>query len=210
MRKAATWVVKLGGTMMCAPELAAWLEACTGVHSVRMVLVVGGGARADAVRARQEQAGFDDVQAHRLAIGAMRQNAEAVMAMHPGLELHYARDPRVSGFLWDPSEALDWPEVPCDWSVTSDSLALYLARRLEAEAVVLVKSVERATIERFCAGRQNDDALVDRYLPRLLASTDMPLRIESKHNLDAFCTSLGQATLPGVAYRGAAAGQRNL
>ena len=102
MPKVTTWVVKLGGAMLCAPELPAWLAACTGVCPVRETVVIGGGAGADEVRLRQGQEGFGDARAHRLAIEAMHRNTRAVMAMLPGLALRFARAADVQGGLWNP------------------------------------------------------------------------------------------------------------
>ncbi len=68
-----TWVIKLGGALLAADELREWLTACSArAVAVRCVVVVGGGALADEVRALQRRHGFDDVLAHELALEAMR------------------------------------------------------------------------------------------------------------------------------------------
>ncbi len=44
--------------------------------------------------------------------------------------------------VWLPSAmVIDNPDLPASWDVTSDSLALWLAQQLQAEGLILVKSV---------------------------------------------------------------------
>jgi aspartokinase-like uncharacterized kinase len=116
---------------------------------MRLVLVPGGGVFADAVRIAQERAGFDDALAHRLALDAMGRMAEVFAALQPVLIT--ARDPvgiaaahscnRIP--VWNPLELRDGdPDIQESWSVTSDSLALWLATLLGAEHLVLLKSAE--------------------------------------------------------------------
>ena len=70
--------------------------------------------------------------------------------------------------VWLPSRmALADPDLPQSWDVTSDSLAAWLARRLEARRLVLVKSVAAPaplTAEALAAR-----GLVDPLFPRFLA-----------------------------------------
>src|SRR5215831_4903933 len=73
-------VVKLGGSVMRSPELSAWLDVIAA--SLRpVILVPGGGALADEVRAAQLELGFDHAAAHRMALLAMDQNAWAVAGL---------------------------------------------------------------------------------------------------------------------------------
>jgi 5-(aminomethyl)-3-furanmethanol phosphate kinase len=141
-------VVKLGGSLAESPHLRAWLGAIAAVPDI--VLVPGGGPFADAVREAQTVMGFGDSAAHRLALLAMEQYGYALCDLEPGLAPASTLDeirarlvetpPRTP--VWMPSAlALADPELPRSWDLTSDSLAAWLAGRLGAVELVLVKSV---------------------------------------------------------------------
>ena len=143
----APCILKLGGSLHDALELGAWLKAVATVRGPPRILVPGGGAFADAVRAAQADMGFHDLAAHRMAILAMQQYGLALQAKEPRLVLaeSEAQLRAVSagrGAVW-----LPWLLAGCDdaidasWEITSDSLALWLACRLRAPLLLLVKSV---------------------------------------------------------------------
>ena len=67
------WVVKLGGSLQSFPGLRDWVRLIAEQGGGRVVLVPGGGQFADAVRAAQRTAGFDDRTAHGMALFAMEQ-----------------------------------------------------------------------------------------------------------------------------------------
>jgi len=81
--EARTIVVKLGGSVVRSPELPAWLDAVTAL-SQPVIVVPGGGALADEVRACQTSLGFGDAAAHRMALLAMDQLAWAIAGLRPG------------------------------------------------------------------------------------------------------------------------------
>lgn len=138
-------VVKLGGNLHESAELADWLKVLAQAGG-RIVVVPGGGSFADAVRAAQARWGFTDAAAHRMALLAMEQYGLMLCALEPGLIP--ANDPEdiarvlVRGRtpVWLPSSlCVGAPDIPENWSVTSDSLAAWLAARLGAAALALVK-----------------------------------------------------------------------
>jgi 5-(aminomethyl)-3-furanmethanol phosphate kinase len=141
-------VVKLGGSLAAAGTLASWLAVAIEHGGGRGVIVPGGGAFADAVRAAQRRHGFTDLAAHRMAVLAMEQYAWLLRDLAPALvacaSLEEMRGALGGGgvALWLPSRmVLADPLIAANWQVTSDSLAAWLARRLEAAHLVLVKSV---------------------------------------------------------------------
>jgi aspartokinase-like uncharacterized kinase len=141
------WIVKLGGSLARDATLGSWLRALAEFGGGRVAVVPGGGAFAEQVRAAQTQWGFDDLAAHNMAVLGMAQMAQMLHALEPRLVLAAAEDEirqvihtgRVA--LWVPYAALrDAPDMLTTWDVTSDSLALWLARRLNAERVLVVKA----------------------------------------------------------------------
>ncbi len=144
-RQPALVVVKLGGSHADVPALrAAWLAAIAAA-SGPVVLVPGGGPFADAVRAQQRPLGYDDATAHDMALLAMAQYG-LVLAAAPGFlpaaTLAQIARALAAGLVpvWLPAAMLARARgVAKGWAVTSDSLALWLATRLGARAVLLVK-----------------------------------------------------------------------
>lgn len=141
------WAVKLGGSLHGdVPRLREWLDMLALRGGGRVVVVPGGGRFADAVRAEQQRLGFDDLAAHDMAVLAMCQSALLMQSMQPALRLvrdaESIADVLHAGgtALWQPFDALrDAPDALTSWDVTSDSLAAWLAARLQAERLVLVK-----------------------------------------------------------------------
>jgi len=141
------WVVKLGGSLNQDPLLPQWLQLLSQLGGGRVAVVAGGGQFADAVRQAQQQWRFDDLPAHNMAVLAMAQSAYLMRGLQPELCLA-ANDNDIRRVLhrgrtalWLPGEALrDQPDPNTNWQTTSDSMALLLARRLNAERLVVVKS----------------------------------------------------------------------
>jgi 5-(aminomethyl)-3-furanmethanol phosphate kinase len=141
-------VVKLGGSYAASSRLRQWIAAIVR-GAGRVVLAPGGGPFADGVRAAQPLMGFGDGTAHHMALLAMEQYGLALAALDDRLApaatedaireaLHQQRVP-----IWMPSAmALGAPDIAESWDVTSDSLAAWLARRLGARRLVLIKQVD--------------------------------------------------------------------
>jgi aspartokinase-like uncharacterized kinase len=143
------WVVKLGGSLNRDALLVRWLELLSTLGRGRVAVVPGGGGFADQAREAQAHWGFDDVAAHNMAILAMAQTAMLLRALSPALQpamrdadiRRSLRQGRTA--LWVPLELLrERPDELTNWNVSSDSLALWLARRLNAERLIVVKSCE--------------------------------------------------------------------
>ena len=147
------WIVKLGGSLSRDARLPRWLQMLAELGGGRVVVVPGGAAFADAVRAAQGHWGFDDLTAHNMAVLAMAQTAHMLHALEPRLVLVTDEDAirraqhAGQAVLWMPLSLLrDAPDIITTWEVTSDSLALWLARRLNAERLVVVKEIGRAHV----------------------------------------------------------------
>ena len=141
------WVVKLGGSLANSEELPRWLDLIATAGAGKIVLVSGGGPWADEVREAQKREGFDDHVAHRKALRAMEQYGRVLAAARPG----FVPADSIVGIrevlkkfqvpVWMPYEmVVADPSIPGTWDVTSDSLTAWLANRLDASALLLVKS----------------------------------------------------------------------
>jgi aspartokinase-like uncharacterized kinase len=141
------WIVKLGGSLSRDARLPRWLQMLAELGRGRVVVVPGGAAFADAVRAAQGYWGFDDLTAHNMAVLAMAQTGYQLHAMNPTLQLATRRSEIANvlhkgrAAIWLPFELQrDKPDGRTNWGATSDTIALDLARDLNAERLVVVKS----------------------------------------------------------------------
>ena len=146
------WVVKLGGSLMKSGQLQEWLACLRAYHQRQIIVVPGGGIFADQIRTAQKKWQFGDVPAHKMAILAMEQYglllsgllAEALVVKS---EKDLANTQLRNIKIWLPAQMLlDNDDIQASWDVSSDSLALWLARQLKATHLVLVKPDVRPDI----------------------------------------------------------------
>ncbi|MFN2349458.1 MAG: amino acid kinase [Thioalkalivibrio sp.] len=180
-RNSAMWVVKLGGSLSESPHLRHWLEALADHGGGRTVIVPGGGRFADQVRRMQLLWGVDDPCAHRMALLAMEQFG---LLMHgirqrliPARDLPEIRQILAAGdvAVWLPyAMTIAEKTIPCDWTVTSDSLAAWLTARLGAQRLLLVKSLGLPPQDQGVGGLVRD-GLVDQAFPGFMARAGCPV-----------------------------------
>jgi len=138
-------VVKLGGSTAYHAEMRDWVSALAAAE-FPIIIVPGGGPFADQVREAQRRMRFSDEAAHFMAILAMDQMGLAIAEMDEGLvparsleEIEAAIKRRCVP-VWLPSQiCLAADEIPKSWDMTSDSLAAWLAGKLGADALLLIK-----------------------------------------------------------------------
>lgn len=142
------WVLKLGGSLYGSDELARWARALVP-QGLPLVVVPGGGPFADRVRAAQRRWEIDDLHAHAMALLAMEQMGLLLCSLDQRLVPCDSSDSiRVAAHngqvaVWMPTrQVLAQRAIVADWTVTSDSLALWLARDLDAKGVALIKSAD--------------------------------------------------------------------
>jgi aspartokinase-like uncharacterized kinase len=142
-------VIKLGGSLMASGRLQQCLDKIERCYQDKAVVIVpGGGVFADQVRRVQQQWQFDDRTAHLMAILAMQQMALLFKALKPcfmvapSLAELQNQTSQQGVVIWSPDVVeLDKVGIPSSWDVTSDSLAAWLAKTLDADELILVKSV---------------------------------------------------------------------
>jgi aspartokinase-like uncharacterized kinase len=184
-------VVKLGGSVVRSSELSSWLDALAAARQ-SLIVVPGGGALADEVRACQSKLGFGDPAAHRMALLAMDQLAWAVAGLRPGFDVR-ATEAELREVLdqgrvavWAPyALASSRTDVEESWRLTSDSLALWLAARIGAEACYLIKSIARSQT-RIGAEQLARDGVVDAAFPAMLKETGVPAFLLGRGDQAAF------------------------
>lgn len=186
-------VIKLGGSLLDCPDLSdrfsCWL---TKQSPATNVVIAGGGAIVEALRQLDRVQAMPPETAHGLAIHAMSMTAALAAELLPDSSLVRCANELVAcdrngplvfdvaEFMRDDAQLAD--ALPCNWDVTSDSIAARVASRLAACELVLLKSAlpaERATRERL-AGQ----GFVDAHFP--VAAASMSVR----------CVNLRHAAFP--------------
>ena len=170
-------IVKLGGSHALATHLKDWLCALAGCGG-RVVIVPGGGPFADVVRQTQPVIGFDDRAAHRMALLAMEQFATAICSLEPTFVLATSRHAIEAAIRLDRTAvwlaarmALAAADLPASWDLTSDSLAAWLAHRLGARFLVLVKHAGPFLGECLEATKLAAQGVVDPLFPKYLRAS---------------------------------------
>jgi 5-(aminomethyl)-3-furanmethanol phosphate kinase len=174
-------VVKIGGSLAETGRLKEMLEliACA---KRPVVVVPGGGSFAQKVRDLQNALRFDDTSAHRLAMLGMHQMAEVYFTMDP----RFAAADSLDGIarqiavgltpVWMPLQMCQSdPEIPADWTITSDGLAARLAERMGGAPLVLLKSVDVPPTA--TAADLASEGVVDAVLPAIVARAALNWRI---------------------------------
>lgn len=190
-------VVKIGGSLSQNPEvlkaLCQRLSQLAEKHHI--VVVPGGGDFADCVRILDKRFSLSAKTAHRMAVLGMDQYGLLLSELMPGclltdnlMEARVAANGGLAVFL--PSKFLLLDDgLPNSWDVTSDSIAAYVAAKIWAQKLVLVKDVDgvfsgnpkqntqaklfsQLTVKELEA--LNEKSCVDAYLHRLLENQKLP------------------------------------
>ncbi len=199
------WVVKLGGSLLGQPELKSWLAMLAGQSDGRILIVPGGGVFADTVRDAQAAGGYDDAAAHRMALLAMEQYGLVMKSLQPQLvtassELEIAeRSWQHRAILWMPSQMVLADEtIPTNWSVTSDSLAAWLASKVGADRLVLVKH-HRVNEQPLPLSRLVAEGVLDAAFENFAGHLHCPVEVAGKSDHAAFSATLSHGVRPSRA-----------
>jgi len=183
-------VVKFGGGVLADVEhFDAVLRAIGAAASARPLLIVpGGGPFADTVRDIDRRIGLSDTAAHWMAVLAMDQYAHLIAARLPGAvvvedlrEIAAALGTRFVPVLAPSRWMRETDPLPHSWDVTSDSIAAWVAGRLGARRLVLVKPP-----------RASGESLMDAYFSRALPAHVTPTVIPADE-IDALRSALSPA-----------------
>jgi dihydroneopterin aldolase len=115
-----------------------------------------------------------------MALLAMEQYGCAIKSLHEALSLADSLDSIRRGLaddqvpVWLPTQmALSATDIPPSWDVTSDSLAAWLAGKIGAARLLLVKQVEPAP-GTACVAELAKRDIVDRAFANFLAASGVP------------------------------------
>jgi aspartokinase-like uncharacterized kinase len=198
------WLVKIGGSLERAPALRSWIEASGRFGLGRVIVVPGGGSFANEVRSAQVHWGFSDSAAHHMALLAMEQFGLLLADMEPRLKAARS-DTEIRNALeaqhvpvWLPSAmVLADPALPQSWSLSSDSLAAWLAGQINASHLVMVKSVNVDGPEVSLAQLQAS-GVVDGDFSRMIRDKAFATWIAARNDYRSFADALQKEAGIGV------------
>ena len=141
-------VIKVGGSLAKSNTLRDCLDKIGKKYpGKQLVIVPGGGAFAEQVRLAQQQFQFDEQIAHEMAILAMQQMALLFKGLKPEFIVAHSLAAILAGsttetiIIWSPDiEELNNAGIEASWDISSDSLSAWLAKKLLATELILVKS----------------------------------------------------------------------
>jgi 5-(aminomethyl)-3-furanmethanol phosphate kinase len=157
-------VVKVGGSLYDWPELRVKLKAFLQSLNSPVVVMPGGGDFCEAVRKYDLVHSMPAADSHRLALAALQSAA------------HFLKWMLGDAFTVIDDYSFVGPDMPENWTVTSDSMASCYAVIHQAHEVVLLKSR--------CADSQDFDELskqgiVDHHFPVIMKRYQGQVRIVS-------------------------------
>jgi len=141
-------LIKLGGSLLTTPHLTSWLNLIAAQQG-DIILIAGGGIFADSVRIAQQLCPFSEQAAHEMALLAMSQYAlllqdscKKLQAFSSLDELEKILKEKQSIPIWHPTKlCMEYAEeIAASWKMTSDSLAAWLAKKIGAKRLILIKS----------------------------------------------------------------------
>lgn len=189
-------IIKLGGSLLGSSELGHWLKVLAKNHDESTVIVPGGGLFADAVREAQKLSGISDACAHRLAVLAMDQFGILLAGMNQALATAseaqeiLQKTALKQTVIWLPSRmVLADTRIPMHWQITSDSLSAWLAAKLNADQLILIKSVHlqnQQPVNPAMLAQLSRDGLVDACFAEFVGGRSFRTRVLGKQNYTEF------------------------
>lgn len=186
-------IIKLGGSLEDSALLKEWLDCIETYSRGNTVIVPGGGMFAEQVRKAQRHWRFSDEIAHSMALLGMQQMALMFKGIYPELQLAGTSDAirkvlkQHQAVIWLPDLAwLEQNKMPASWDVTSDSLAAWMAAKINADRLVLVKS---AKIPKPCTIKQlTEMGIVDRAFIHFIDKKRYDIKFFSRDQITLFKT----------------------
>jgi len=199
------WVVKLGGSLLGTPELKEWLDVFSKHADGKVVIVPGGGIFADAVREAQTRSKVSDRVAHQMAVMAMEQYGVLMTGLNPELvtatsELEIAeRGWQHRAIVWLPAQMVCADEtIPANWDVTSDSLAAWLATKLNADHLLLVKT-DRPQAPQVSVERMIKEGMIDAHFGDFISGCNFRTWVMGRQDHTSFNEGISHQTPPAHA-----------
>lgn len=198
------WVVKIGGSLASDELLPCWLDSLSCYGGGEVVIVPGGGPFAAQVRISQRVWRIDDSVVHIMALLGMEQYGLMMSGIRTDLvpvecETDMFRVLKKAGVpIWLPTFMVTNEEnIEHSWDVTSDSLAAWLARRIGAGWLLLVKPVKLGD-RKISAEELSQQGIVDAAFPGYLQQGNFRTMIMPQEHYKLIPQMLNSGTPAGT------------
>jgi aspartokinase-like uncharacterized kinase len=198
------WVVKIGGSLAADELLPCWLESLSCFGGGEVVIVPGGGPFVEQVRISQQVWRIDDSTVHVMALLGMEQFGFMMSGIRNDLvpvecEKDIFRVLKKAGVpIWLPTFMVTHEEdIEHSWEVTSDSLAAWLARKIGANRLLLVKSVKLGE-RKISAEELSQQGIVDAAFPSYLRQGKFTTVIVQQEHYKVIPQMLNSGTTAGA------------
>lgn len=165
-------VIKIGGSLLGSSYLKEWLTLLSNQSKQKIIIVPGGGPFAEQVRIVDKQCPLPEETSHAMAVLAMQQYAYMLHGLQGKLSFVSRVDDILAdssyqhAYIWLPyDEVMATNELVRHWQTTSDSIALWLATKVQAKQLFLVKS---ASLDNKSAHELAHSDIVDEHFSSLL------------------------------------------
>ena len=139
-------VVKIGGSLQSTEYIKKWIDSIRINRNTSFLIIFGGGKYANKIRKEQKIKKYNDYEAHKLAIDAMRRLAfDNLKNLKDFNVINSLEDIKKNNkkrklMIWMPSvEEINDFNIPLNWRATSDSIALSVSIRTNSP-LLLIKS----------------------------------------------------------------------
>ncbi len=191
--------LKIGGSTLKDHTIEKCLDLITYAEK-KILIIPGGGEYANLVRKEQKRLGFDDLTAHNLCILSMIKVSRIIKSlMKIDVELiknikKFSSSTNKSIGIWLPEkEIAESINRHTNWENTSDSLALMVSKKINAEALIIIKSCvvpERIRHNNFFALNKveiewlSDNNILDKAFPKNFSDCKIPVYLASIQHLE--------------------------
>jgi|TARA_B110000914_G_scaffold152870_1_gene134103 aspartokinase-like uncharacterized kinase len=146
-------VVKIGGSLQSTKYIKQWLDSIRINRSTSFLIIFGGGKYANKIREEQKIKKYNDYEAHKLAIDAMRRLAFDNLKNLKDFEvINSLEDIKKNNkkrklMIWMPSvKEINEFNIPLNWSATSDTIALSVSKKINSP-LLIIKSFDFGKIK---------------------------------------------------------------
>lgn len=194
-------VVKVGGSLYDCADLGTRLQALIRNLTHPVLIVPGGGATADAIRAFDVIHGLGEEAAHWLALQACSVNGHALSRVLGDLRIvgdvvNLSGSAIVDLYSFAQADERRPDHWPHRWDVTSDSMAVRVAHVAGAGELVLLKSIDIEAGNWSAASARGE---VDAYFPIALGCTpNLHVRSVNFRNRHVQRVDSRPSSLPGT------------
>ena len=139
------WVLKIGGSWITNPNLITLLKRLDKKKRGKIIIVAGGGCFADSVRYAFKKTRMSENLANSLALKSTEIFSSYMKEINKNFYLTSNKCFKKKSInVWLPSVILsNEKSFKKNWNSTSDSVAAWLSKNIQAEGLVFVKSLEK-------------------------------------------------------------------